>query len=465
MKIYNTLTGKKEIIKFPRKRTTKLFVCGPTVYDYSHIGHARTYLFFDAFVKYLRQKGIKVFYLQNITNIDDKIINRARKEKKEPLKLADFYEKEYLKDMEALKINSVNQYARATDFIPEIVSQVQRLQKKGYAYLIEDGIYYDIKKFKNYGKLSGRTILQAEDAVSRIDETKNKRNKGDFCLWKFKKPGEPFWQTALGKGRPGWHIEDTAITEKFFGPCYDLHGGGQDLIFPHHEAEIAQMEAISGKSPLARYWLHSGMLTVKGQKMSKSLGNFITIKDFLKNYNQETLRLMVFQTLWRSPFNYSKEKAEQAKNSLQTINEFLKRLLFFKGKKAKSVKKIILKSEKEFFKNLDDDFNTPNALGVIFSLIRKINPLIEKGKLNKEDIQHLLKFFKKINEIFEIIVFPASKEELPAEIKKLAEKRLEYRRKKNWQKADEIRNQIEKLGFLVQDTLQGQRILKKEENR
>jgi cysteinyl-tRNA synthetase len=465
MKIYNTLTRKKEIIKFPQKRKTKLFVCGPTVYDHSHIGHARTYLFFDAFVKYLRQKGIKIFYLQNITNIDDKIINRAREEKKEPLELAEFYEKEYLADMKSLKINSVDQYARATDFIPEIVSQVQRLQEKGYAYIIEDGIYYDIKKFKNYGKLSGRTILKIEDAVSRIDETKNKKNKADFCLWKFEKPGEPSWQTSLGKGRPGWHIEDTAITEKFFGPCYDFHGGGRDLIFPHHEAEIAQMEAISGKSPLARYWLHSGMLTVKGQKMSKSLGNFVTIKDFLKNYNQETLRLMVFQTLWRSPLNYSREKAEQAKASLQTINDFLKRLLLLKGKKAKSVKKIILKSEKEFFKNLEDDFNTPKALGVVFSLIRKINPLIEKGELNKEDIQRLVKFFKKINEIFEIIVFPSPKEELPAEIKKLAEKRLRYRQEKNWQKADEIRTQIEKLGFVVQDTLQGQRILKKEENR
>src|SRR4030042_5837800 len=282
LKLYNTQNRKKETFKPGKGKKINLFVWGPTVYDFSHIGHARTYISFDVIVKYLRETGFDVFYLQNITDIDDKIIERAKKTKTSPQKLAEKFKKEYLKDVKDLNITSVSKYAKATDYTKEIISQAKRLMKKGYAYQIEDGIYYDISKFKNYGKLSGRTIIQAEDGVSRIDQAKNKKNKGDFCLWKKSKPGEPKWSSPWFEGRPGWHIEDTAITEKQFGPQYDIHGGAQDLIFPHHEAEIAQMEAISKKHPLVQYWLHTGFLRVEGQKMAKSLGNFITIRDFLK---------------------------------------------------------------------------------------------------------------------------------------------------------------------------------------
>src|SRR3989338_3896037 len=281
LKIYNTLSGKKEAVTLKKGKAVQLFVCGPTVYDYSHLGHARTYIAFDVIVKYLKEKGYKVFYLQNITDIDDKIIQRAQKKGIAAEKLAQDFEKEYLKDMKTLKVDSVTKYARATDYIKEIISQTKRLLEKGYAYQIKDGIYYDISKFKNYGKLSGRTVQQAEDAISRIDENINKKNKGDFILWKISKPGEPKWTSPCGYGRPGWHIEDTAITEKIFGPQYDIHGGGEDLIIPHHEAEIAQMEAISGKKPLVKYWLHTSFLNVGGKKMSKSLGNFFTIRDIL----------------------------------------------------------------------------------------------------------------------------------------------------------------------------------------
>ena len=276
LKIYNTLSRKKEIFKPRKEKQVNLFVCGPTVYDFSHLGHARTYIAFDVIVKYLRQNGYDVFYLQNITDIDDKIINKAKENNVTPEKLAFRFEKEYLDDIKSLKINGVTKYARATDHIEEIISQVERLIKKDCAYKIEDGIYYDISKFKGYGKLSKRTVLQAEDAVSRIDESKEKRNKGDFCLWKFSKSGEPNWQSPWGKGRPGWHIEDTAITEKYFGPQYDIHGGANELIFPHHEAEIAQMEVISGKSPLVKYWLHTGLLTIDRVKMAKLLGRWQT---------------------------------------------------------------------------------------------------------------------------------------------------------------------------------------------
>jgi len=321
LRVYNTLSQKKEIFRPRQNKKVNLFVCGPTVYDFSHIGHARTYIAFDMIAKYLKEKGYKVFYLQNITDIDDKIIKRAKEKNITPKQLARKFEKEYYKDMKALGITSVSKYARATDYIQEIINQVKKLIEKGVAYRINDGIYYDITKFKDYGKLSRRTVLQAEDAVSRIDEAKEKRNKGDFCLWKFSKPGEPKWKSPWGWGRPGWHIEDTAITQKHFGYQYDIHGGARDLIFPHHEAEIAQMEAISGKKPMAKYWLHTGFLTVEGKKMSKSLGNFITIREFLKENSPQILRMLVLKNHYRSPIDYSEKEINQAKKELQRIAE------------------------------------------------------------------------------------------------------------------------------------------------
>jgi cysteinyl-tRNA synthetase len=300
IKVYNTLSGKKELLKPLKGKKINLFVCGPTVYGFMHIGNARTAIIFDCFAKYLKSQGYDVFYLQNITDIDDKIIQRAR-EKGVPVKdLAEAFLKEYLKDMTALHVNSVKKYAKATSYIKQIIDQIKRLQTKGFAYTLDDGIYFDISKVKDYGKLSHRTALQAEDSVSRIDYSKNKKNRGDFALWKFESPDEPSWPAPFGAGRPGWHIEDTAITEKFFGAQYDIHGGGRDLIFPHHEAEITQMEAVSGKKPMAAYWMHAGFLTMNGQKMSKSLDNFITISDFLNRYPYQQLRFWIAKNLWHS---------------------------------------------------------------------------------------------------------------------------------------------------------------------
>ncbi|MEK7173284.1 MAG: cysteine--tRNA ligase, partial [Patescibacteria group bacterium] len=305
IKIYNTLSGKIEPLSPIKKGKINLFVCGPTVYDYPHIGNARTYVAFDMLVNYLKHLGFDVFYLQNITDIDDKIIKRAKEKNISPKELAKQFEKEYMDDMQALQIKSVTKYARATDHIKKIISQVERLFSLGFAYQASDGIYYDVSKFKDYGKLSGRTAEEAEDGTSRIDEGVEKKNKADFCLWKFSKEDELYphtkifgvgasWPSPWGAGRPGWHIEDTAITEKYFGPQYDIHGGARDLIFPHHEAEISQMEAISGKSPLVKYWMHTGFLTINGQKMSKSLGNFTTIRDFLKETSPQVLRMFIF---------------------------------------------------------------------------------------------------------------------------------------------------------------------------
>ncbi len=467
LKIYNTLSKKQEIFKPRMGKTVNLFVCGPTVYDFSHLGHARTYIAFDVIVKYLKQKGYDVFYLQNITDIDDKIINRAKENNVTPEKLARRFEKEYLDDMKSLKINGVTKYARATDYIKEIISQVSRLIEKGCAYRIEDGIYYDISKFKGYGKLSKRTILQAEDAVSRIDESKEKRNKGDFCLWKFSKTGEPNWQSPWGKGRPGWHIEDTAITEKYFGPQYDIHGGARDLIFPHHEAEIAQMETISGRDPLVKYWLHSGFLTVNNQKMAKSLGNFITIRDFLKENSARFLRFLVVKAHYRSPIDYNEKIILQTKKELEKIDEFLEKVkskskteLPAMEAKVKKRTKFSSPYENKFNTAMEDDFNTPKALAAVFDLINEGNSLMAENKLSQADAKEILSFLKRVDVSFGFILEKKPKKKVPKAVLKLIGEREECRKKNQWQKADELRKKIKESGFLVEDTKEGPKLKK-----
>jgi cysteinyl-tRNA synthetase len=457
LRIFNTLTGKKDIFKPLKGKKVNIFVCGITVNNYSHLGHARNYIFFDSFVKYLRHIGYDVFYLQNITDLDDKIIAAAREKGVTPKDLAKVFEKEAMTSMKALGINSVSKYAKATDYIKEIISQVERLQKKGFAYKIEDdGIYFDISRFKNYGKLSGRTALQAEDAVTRIDYSKDKRNRGDFCLWKFSSENEPFWSAFFGQGRPGWHIEDTAITEKFFGAQYDIHGGGRDLIFPHHEAEVSQMEAISGKSPLVKYWMHVGFLTVNGQKMSKSLGNFITINDFLQRCPANYLRFLIMRNLWRSPVDYSESMLIEVKSTVEKIEEFLRKVKTVKALKSEKGINVEIKNLKNnFYAQLDDDFNTPQAFAVLFDFIKKLNVLLEENKVGKKEALEIYKFFEEINKIFEIIDFKKVNRTIPAEIKKLVKEREMARENQEWQKSDEIRAQIEKKGFAIDDTKSG----------
>jgi len=462
LKLYNTLTRKKEVFRPRKGKKINLFVCGITSYDFSHVGHARTYVVFDMIVKYLKQKGYNLFYLQNITDIDDKIINQAKRQKVSWKDLSRKFEREYLKDMKALNVNSVTKYARATTHIKEIISQVKRLLEKGFAYQTKDGIYYDISKFKNYGKLSRRTVLQAEDAISRIDEAKDKKNKGDFCLWKFSKRSEPSWPSPWGPGRPGWHIEDTAITEKYFGSQYDIHGGARDLIFPHHEAEISQMEAISGKSPMVKYWLHTGFLTVKRKKMAKSLGNFITIRDFLENHSARILRLFVLKTHYLSPINYSEKEIGQVKKQLERIDEFVNKIktlsLRLTSRRLEKLK-LIEKSKKEFEKAMDDDFNTPKAVAVIFEIISKVNSLINRNLLRKTDARKILKFLKEVDEVFNFI-FWGKKEtaKIPSFIKKLVEQREKARKKRDWKLADEIRKKIEQMGYQIKDTKEGPKI-------
>jgi cysteinyl-tRNA synthetase len=442
IKAFNTLTKKKEEIK---KKKLNLFVCGPTVYDYSHIGHAKTYTQFDFIVKYLRYRKYKVFYLQNITDIDDKIIKRAKEQKITPKKLAKNFEKIYYEDMKSLKNNAVTKYARATDFIPQIISQIKILIKKEYAYKLKDGYYFNIKKCKDYGKLSGRTILEAEDAITRIDGNINKKNKGDFCLWKFSKKNEPEWDSDFGKGRPGWHIEDTAITNKFFGSQYEVHGGALDLIFPHHEAEIALMESSSGKKPFVKYWLHTGFLNIKGEKMAKSLGNFMTIRQALEKYDYKVLRYLFLSNHYKTPLDFTENMLEQSKNSLERINELA---LKSKGKPRRLNQGYVDETKSDFIYHLDDDFNTPRAFSVLFNFIREAN--------TKDAGNEAFNFLKEINNIFDILTLTADKK-ISKKLKELIKKREKARKEKDFDLSDKIRLELKKEGIILEDTEKGVR--------
>lgn len=440
--LYNTLTRKKEVFKPIKGKKVNLFVCGLTPYNLAHIGHAKTYIQFDIIVKYLHYLKYKVFYLQNVTDIDDKIIQKAREEKTSWKEIARKYENEYLRDMKELGVDSISRYARATDYIKEIQSQVQRLLERDCAYKTSDGYYFDLTKFKDYGKLAKRKHEEAEDAVSRIDENQEKRNKGDFCLWKFSKPGDPSWKWKLGDGRPGWHIEDTAITEKELGQQYDIHGGAVDLIFPHHEAEIAQMESISGKKPLVKYWLHTAFLNTDKEKMSKSKGNFITIKEALRRYNGKVIRYFFASNHYRTPISFSFDILEQSKNALERLNNFV---LGLKSSKEKDDLQLIKETKEKFVEAMNDDFNTPQALAVIFDFMNKVN---KKGG-GKKSYQLMLEFDK----VFNILTIKEKK--LSAEIKKLIQERERARRKKDFRKADKIREKLKEKGIILEDTKKG----------
>ncbi|HNU96449.1 MAG TPA: cysteine--tRNA ligase [Candidatus Paceibacterota bacterium] len=473
MKIYDTLSESLKALP-SSKRTIKLFVCGPTVYDYLHIGNMRTYLFFDFVVKYLRSKGIKIEYLQNITDVDDKIIEKAKKEKTSWKEIAKKFERIYHENEKSLGITSVSKYARATLYIKEIVDQVKRLLEKGFAYEIKkDGVYFDVPKFKDYGKLSKRKVESADDGVSRIDESINKKNKADFCLWKYSHTKnapkgntnastridkEPSWETSIGKGRPGWHIEDTAITEKYFGPQYDIHGAGVDLKFPHHEAEIAQQESVSGKKPLVKIWMHVGALLSNGQKMSKSLKNFITPNDFLKNYSPNVFRYMIFSHHYRSPMDYTDNLAQQAKTTIDRIQGLILKLNLppKRGSLSENTNRLIIDTQKKFESAMNDDFNTPKALATIFEVINaaeKQFPL-----LHQADALKIRDFITKTFTIFGINFEVNQK--IPAKIQVLAKKRVALRSNKQFIQSDTLRNEIIGLGYNVEDTAFGPFIYK-----
>lgn len=450
IKLYNTLTDKKEPLPRPKNRPVRLFVCGPTVYDYPHIGNGRTDMMFDLFARYLRSRGVKLFYLQNITDLDDKIIARANEQGASWSEIAKTYEKIYKANLKALNISSVTKYANATKYIPEIVKQVQTLERRGHVYLIkDDGYYFDLSTFPDYGKLARRTVEQAEDSVSRIDASDKKRNAGDFCVWKLSKPGEPMWKTALGAGRPGWHIEDTAITERFFGPQYDIHGGAVDLKFPHHEAEIAQQESASGKKPFVKVWMHAGFLTINGRKMSKSGGNFITIEDALRMAPGEAFRMMVFAHHYRSPMDFTEDTLVQAGKNLYDLTSFVGKLEM--AKRVGGEAKIDVKSyEKRFHAAMEDDFNTPEALAALFALMAAIGGNI--WKLESKSARTALLFLKKtLKDLGFSVAIPRT----PSQVLTKVKERERLRNNKQFIQSDALRKEVEGLGYVIEDTPKG----------
>ncbi|RAP52646.1 MAG: cysteine--tRNA ligase [Methanosphaera sp. rholeuAM270] len=456
IKVYNTMTREKEDLKVVNNKL-KLFVCGPTVYDFSHIGHARTYISFDVIVRYLKYKGISVFYLQNITDIDDKIINRAKENGEDPLELSHRFEKEYLEDMALLNVKNVNFYARATEHMDEIITQIQNLIEKGFAYDTETGVYFDVSKFEDFGKLSNRNLDDLQNTRIEVDTTK--KDVKDFALWK-KQDEEPYWNSPWGNGRPGWHIEDTAITESYFGPQYNIHGGGLDLIFPHHDAEIAQMEAASGKEPLVEYWMHTGFLNVRGEKMSKSLGNFITIKELLKEYSPEVYRFFVLSTHYRSPIDFSDDILKQAENSLRRIQNTGSTLLeksndtYLPEEDLSDISSDLDLFKKEFFEAMDNDFNTPIALSSLFDFIHKVNKVLNGNEVSYNTLNSIIDTLRSIEEIlgFSIIVSEDVGSDLSNDLLNIiTDVRQDLRAKKDWDLADKIRDNLAELDISLED--------------
>jgi len=450
MKVYNTLSRSKEEFTPLHTGRVNMFVCGPTVYDYSHIGHARTYSYYDILAKYLKHKGLSVFYVMNITDVDDKIIKRAREQGIKPLDLARKYEKEFFKDMNALNINTVNLFPRASEHITEIIEQIEGLISKGFAYVTPSGnVYYDISKFPDYGKL-GRKNLE-ELSEHRIEPDPEKKNPADFALWKIKDE-EIGWDSPWGKGRPGWHIEDTAITVTYLGPQYDIHGGAIELAFPHHEAEIAQAEAYTGKKPLVRYWVHTGLLLVEGRKMSKSLGNFITVREVLENHRAEALRLYFAMSHYRSEMNYSEKGLEQAEETLSTIYDSMMLAESTEGKG--SIEAEVKKAEQDFRSAMEDDLNTPKAVSVLVQALRNANRTIEKeGGLNANSKRMLLSFAGTAGEILGILPRKFNSQHvIESLVEYLLSERQAARNKKDYARSDEIRNTLIKAGITVKDT-------------
>lgn len=448
--LHDTLSkNKKELPK--TDSPVRIFVCGPTVYDYSHIGHARTYIAFDMFVKYLKSQGYAVRYLQNITDLDDKIIERAKETGASPIQLASQFELEYLRDMADIGVTSVDTYARATDYIPTIIEQIELLVEKEYAYATKSGVYYRVARFANYGKLSGQQQDELRQGAGHGNEgEEDKENPEDFVIWKISKEGEPAWESPWGSGRPGWHIEDTAITKSVFGSAhYEIHGGARDLIFPHHESEIALMEAAYDISPMVDTWMHTGFLNVGGEKMSKSLGNFITIRDILETHSPQSLRMFFATRHYRSALDYTPEGLTEARAASDRILSFWKRVGDIDADRESVGTKQFIAA---FWKNLKDDFNTPEAFATLFELISSVNKAIDAETFGMTEARTVLSFLEQMNDIFGIVdTASLAEEDVPQEVQNLAREREEARKRQDWEEADELRKKIEDTGYTVSD--------------
>ena len=477
MKIYNTLTGKKEefVPLIPNK--VKIYACGVTVYDHCHIGHARNAVVFDVIRRYLRYKGFDVTYVRNFTDIDDKIINRAKQEGSAWDEVARKYTDEYYKDMDRLGVARADVEPKATEHIEEMINIVKGLIDKGYAYEVDGNVYFSVDTFPEYGKLSKRDKEEMM-AGARVEVDERKKKSLDFALWKKSKQGEPFWESPWGLGRPGWHIECTAMSIKHLGESFDIHGGGADLLFPHHENEIAQSEAFTGK-PFARYWIHNGFITIDKEKMSKSLGNFFTIKEVLDKFDPETVRFFLLSTHYRSPIEFSDEQLRESENSIDRyyttvlrINDFLEKKEVVREELSSAgiiFKELLFPFREKFEEAMNDDFNTALALGHTFELIREANRFLDSKPSEWKDKELLLKTKDLLSEAGNILnIFNKNPYEWYLSLMKiknigLSEKeilerikeRQEARKRKDWKFADKIRKELEGKGIILEDKRDG----------
>ncbi|MCJ7813950.1 MAG: cysteine--tRNA ligase [Candidatus Atribacteria bacterium] len=466
LKIYNTLTRKKEVFIPLKNGEVGMYVCGPTVYNYIHIGNARPFIIFEVVKRFLKFKGYRVRYIQNLTDIDDKMINKAKELNITVSELAEKFIQEYFIDADSLNIERADVHPRATEHIGEIIELVKGLEEKGYAYEIDGNVYFDVSKFKDYGKLSGQNIEKLKSGA-RVEVNEKKKEAIDFSLWKRAKEGEPSWESPWGNGRPGWHIECSAMSIKYLGKTFDIHAGGSDLVFPHHENEIAQSEAYTNQQ-FVRYWMHNGYLCLDNQKMSKSLGNIMKVRDICQNYKGEVIRYFILSAHYRSPLNFSEEQLQQAQSSLQRLDNVIFNARYslkqnkFRKSKNKDDKLIVEKrkeSEQNFIEAMDDDFNTPIALSQLFAFAREVNIYLNSTCLkNKEVLEEILKFYQKLaGEILGILKDFDQEESFEQEIKKLIEKREKARKERNWIESDRIRDKLQEKGILLEDTPSGAR--------
>ncbi len=459
MRIYNTLTRRKEELKTITDGEVKIYACGPTVYNYIHIGNSRPLCVFDTLRRYLEYRGYKVTFVQNFTDIDDKIIKKAIEENSDYKTVSEKYIKEFWTDAKGLNFREATVHPKATENIDEIINIISTLVEKGYAYPVENGdVYFSPKKFSGYGKLSHQPLEELE-AGARINIGELKREPMDFALWKGAKPGEPYWESPWGKGRPGWHIECSAMIHRFLGNTIDIHCGGQDLIFPHHENEIAQSECCNGV-PFSHYWMHNGYINVDNVKMSKSLGNFFTVRDVAEKYGYEPIRYLMISSQYRSPINYSVDIIEQCKASLQRLYTCRNNLDFalenatdIVPENAEEIKKQLDSRREQFIEAMDDDLNTADGISAVFELVKDINVNVIDSK-SAELIKYAIALFDELTNVLGL-VYNRDTGSLDEEIEKLIEARQNARKEKNWAEADRIRDELKAQGIVLEDTPQG----------
>ncbi len=460
MKIFNTMTRSKEEFKPLEEGKVKMYVCGPTVYNYIHVGNARPFIIFDTLRRYLEYRGYDVTFVQNFTDVDDKIIKRGHEEGIAPEEIAQKYIKEYFVDADGLGIKRASVHPQVTENIEQIIEFVKELEDKGYAYAVNGDVYFDTQKFEGYGKLSG--IKQEElEAGSRIEVNDQKKHPMDFVLWKAKKEGEPGWTSPWGEGRPGWHIECSVMSRRYLGDTIDIHAGGQDLKFPHHENEIAQSEARSGKT-FSNYWMHNEYININNEKMSKSKGNFFTVRDISKLYDLEVVRLFMLSTHYRNPINFSDEILNQSKAGLERLYNAKERVEFIISKlndNAENADELKLEEElnsfrQRFIEAMDDDLNTADALSIIFELARFMNSNVNENS-TKEFANKVLGEFNELTGVLNIVNKKHEEDMLDEEIEALIQKRTDAKKNKDFKLADEIRNELLEKGIVLEDTRQG----------